>query len=45
MIFMSESNSIDPYLTIFTPDYNIQIDQPLTKKDIDVKRGKERARI
>jgi hypothetical protein len=30
MIFMSESNSIDPYLT---PDYNIDIDKPLTLKD------------
>jgi hypothetical protein len=39
---MSESNSIDPYLT---PDYNIDIDKPLTLKDWDAKRGKERARI
>jgi hypothetical protein len=35
-------NSIDLYLT---PDYNIEIDQPLTLKESDGERGKERARI
>jgi hypothetical protein len=35
-------NSKGPY---YTPDYNIEIDKPLTLKDSDGERGKERARI